>query len=82
METTKMTKAEDIAATPTKAKRKTRREIDKEGWYMDERGIKIPLDEYFKDYPKPTGPKRSDVFKKNGMWPLITEIVDMRAVMK
>jgi hypothetical protein len=35
MKTTKMTKAEDIAATPAK------------------------------NYPKPTGPKRSDVLKEN-----------------
>ncbi|MDR3132706.1 MAG: hypothetical protein LBU42_01615 [Prevotellaceae bacterium] len=81
------TKASAKAKTSVKAKASTKaeaarkkRDLDKGGWYMDENG-KIPLEEYFKDYPKPTGPKRSEVMKKLGLFPYI-EIVDMRAVMK
>jgi hypothetical protein len=48
---------------------------------MDERGIKIPLDEYFKDDPPYTGPSRTEVLKAKGLFPYI-EIVDRRAVMK
>jgi hypothetical protein len=75
------TKAKVQTAAPAKVKRKTKKELDKEGWYMDERGIKIPLDEFFKNDPPRTGPKRSDVLKEKGLFPYI-EIVDMRAVMK
>jgi hypothetical protein len=52
-----------------------------ESWYMDERGIKIPLSELKKNAPPRTGPSKSEVMKKNGLFPYI-ELVDMRAVMK
>lgn len=48
---------------------------------MDKEVGKISLEEYFKNDPPRTGPKRSDVLKKKGLFPDI-EIVDMRAVMK
>ncbi|MDR3188045.1 MAG: hypothetical protein LBT94_02520 [Prevotellaceae bacterium] len=74
MATTKATTAKP------KAQRKKK---EPRSWYMDEAGIKIPLDEFFKDYPKPkTGPKRFDVFREQGRWPLVEEILDMRAVLK
>jgi hypothetical protein len=77
MKTKTATAAKAKAATPAKAKKEK-----KDGsWYMDERGIKIPLDEYFKDDPPYTGPSRTEMLKAKGLFPYI-EIVDMRAVMK
>jgi hypothetical protein len=71
-------KAKTKAATPAKPKRKKR---EPRGWYMDKYVGKIPLEEFFKDDPKPTGPSRTEVLKKKGLFPYI-EIVDMRAVLK
>jgi hypothetical protein len=73
---TKKTATEKAKATSTRKKK------EKVGWYMDEAGIKIPLDEFFKDAPKSTGPSRTDIFKKQGRFPLVEEILDMRAVLK
>jgi hypothetical protein len=81
METKKKTTAKAKTTKTAKATGIKKEHSKGGGWYMDKNG-KIPLSEFFKDDPKPTGPKRSDVFKKQGRWPLITEIVDMRAVMK
>jgi hypothetical protein len=44
---------------------------DPSGWYMDKEVGKIPLDEYLKNDPPRTGPKRSDVLKKKGFFPYI-----------
>ncbi|MDR0581457.1 MAG: hypothetical protein LBG31_00670 [Prevotellaceae bacterium] len=78
----KTTTAKAKSAAPVKAKSKrTKKDINKGGWYMDKEVGKIPLSEYLKDYPPRTGPKRSDVLKEKGLFPYI-EIVDMRAVMK
>jgi hypothetical protein len=83
METKKTTtaKAKNTAPVKASAKAKGKKDEFSEGWYIDERGIRIPLSEFFKDDPKPTGPKRTDVLRELGYFPLI-EIVDMRAVLK
>jgi hypothetical protein len=80
MATAKTTaKAKTTTVAPAaNAKRKKR---EPRGWYIA-KGVKIPLEEYLKDEPEPTGPGRFDVFKKQGRFPLVEEILDMRAVLK
>jgi hypothetical protein len=76
METKTATAAKAKAAAPAKAKRKKKERV---GWYIDERGIRIPLDEYFKDDPPRTGPSRWEDLKKKGYFPDIS-IEEIRAV--
>ncbi|MDR1417451.1 MAG: hypothetical protein LBJ57_08575, partial [Prevotellaceae bacterium] len=68
------------ATTATKANAKKKRR-EPRAWYIAD-GVKIPLEEFLKDEPKYTGISRLDVLKKQGRYPLITKILDMRAVMK
>lgn len=79
--TKKATKATAKATVATKAKAK-RKKREPQGWYIDERGVRIPLSEFFKNDPPRTGPSRWDVMKK--LYPDfgVGEIVDMRAVLK
>jgi hypothetical protein len=80
METKKTTaKATAEAATPAKPKRKRR---EPRAWYMDKYVGKIPLDEFLKDDPKPTGPSRTEMMKKKHSGFGTGEILDMRAVLK
>ncbi|MDR0414705.1 MAG: hypothetical protein LBH84_04735 [Prevotellaceae bacterium] len=74
-------KAPEAAKAKPAAPAKSKRRKGDGSWYMDERGIKIPLAEYCKDEPPRTGPSRTEMLKAKGLFPYI-EIVDMRAVMK
>ncbi|MDR0414704.1 MAG: hypothetical protein LBH84_04730 [Prevotellaceae bacterium] len=57
------------AAKPAAPAKSKGRKGELVGWYMDERGVRIPLDEYFKNEPPRTGPSRFEMLKKQGYFP-------------
>jgi hypothetical protein len=66
------------STTTAKAKRKRR---EPRGWYIA-KGVRMPLEEFFKDEPEYTGPSRWEILKKKYPDLGTGEILDMRAVLK
>jgi hypothetical protein len=71
-------KAAAEPATPTKPRRKR----EPRAWYMDKYVGKIPLEEYLKDVPEPTGPGKMELLREKYPDLFELEILDMRAVLK